>query len=99
MIKEPEAASVYGKANTLKESLLSMISAQEPATPPKIKPTTPVGSPRTLAVKRTEIEIEYMEEAAQMDQAIQRKENELRSEQSYEDSQKIEGELKVLKVS
>ena len=83
-----------------------MISVpREPATPVKMKPTTPVGSPRTLAIKRTEVELEYMEEAAQMDQAIQEKEEELRSAQcvgNNEGSQgllRIEGELKVLKVS
>jgi hypothetical protein len=81
------------------------IIPQEPTTPVKMKPTTPDGSPRTLAIKRTEVELEYMEEAARMNQAIQEKEEELRSAQcvgSNEDSQgllRIEGELKVLKVS
>jgi hypothetical protein len=103
MTKEPEATSVLGKANSLIRQMISV--PQEPATPVKMNPTTSDGSPRTLAIKRTEVELEYMEEAARMNQAIQEKEEELRSAQcvgSNEDSQgllRIEGELKALKVS
>lgn len=81
------------------ETVRKMVTTEQ-QTPPKPKPT-PVGSPRTLAIKRTEVELEYMEKAAQMDQAIREKEEELRTTIHNEDSQgllRIEGELKVLKV-
>jgi hypothetical protein len=99
MTKEAEAPSVIGNLIT---QLCSM--QQQPATPVKTNPTSFVGSPRTLAAKLTEIELEYVEEAARIDQAIQQKECELISAQSVgnnEDSPellRIERELKALKV-
>jgi hypothetical protein len=99
MTKEAEAPSVIGNLIT---QLCSM--QQQPATPVKTNPTSFVGSPRTLAAKLTEIELEYVEEAARIDQAIQQKECELMSAQSVgnnEDSPellRIERELKALKV-
>jgi hypothetical protein len=77
MTKEAEAPSVIGNLIT---QLCSM--QQQPATPVKTNPTSFVGSPRTLAAKLTEIELEYVEEAARIDQAIQQKECELMSAQS-----------------
>lgn len=103
MTKEFESSSVMEKANSI---ILKMIgSPQEPATPAKVRLTAPVGSPRSLAIKRTEVELEYMQEASQMNEVIRGKEEELRlgrCVENNEDSQgllRIEGELKVLKVS
>jgi hypothetical protein len=99
MTKEAEAPSVIGNLIT---QLCSM--QQQPATPVKTNPTSFVGSPRTLAAKLTEIELEYVEEAARIDQAIQQKECELISAQSVGDNEdspellRIERELKALKV-
>ena len=106
MTKENEATSVLEKANSLIRQMIRL--PQEPASPVQTKPTTPVGSPRTLAIRRTEIELEYMEEIAKMNQAIQEKQDELKAAQtvnqqsgSSEDSQallRIQQELKALEV-
>lgn len=105
MTKETDATTVLEKANTL---IRKMISVPEVPTPVRTKPSTPTGSPRTLAVKRTEVELEYMQEIAKMNQAIEERLMDLRHAQSSnqqssnnEDSQevlRIEGDLKALQV-
>ena len=103
MTKQPEATSVLGKANSIIRQMMTV--QQEPASPVTISPatTTPVGSPRTLAIKRAEVEEEYIEEAAKLDQAIRGKEEELKSAlllDNIDNSQvllQIEGDLNVLR--
>ena len=106
MTTKKEATSVLEKANSLIRQMITL--PQEPASPVQTKPTTPVGSPRTLAIRRTEVELEYMEEIAKMNQAIQEKQDELKAAQtvnqqsgSSEDSEallRIQQELKALQV-
>ena len=103
MTKELEYSSVMEQANCM---ILKMISSpQEPATSAKMRPTTPVGSPCSLAIKRTKVELEFMQEAARMLKIIIEIEEELSSARRVckKDAKslgllRIEGELKVLKV-
>lgn len=100
MTKETEETTVLEKASSLVRKMIS--ASQDPVTPVENVSTTPVGSPRTLAVKCTEIEIEYLEQAGEMHQAIKEKEEELNSAkvnmEHSEEVLRIEAELKVLKV-
>lgn len=93
---------VFEKANSI---IRKMITTPQEQDTPKKKTITPVGSPRTLAIKRTEIELEYIQENEIMNIAIKKKEEELDSAESVGNNQdsreylRIQGELKVLKVS
>ena len=93
---------VFEKANSI---IRKMITTPQEIDTPKKKTITPVGSPRTLAIKRTEIELEYIQENEIMNIAIKKKEEELDSAESVGNNQdsreylRIQGELKVLKVS
>ena len=74
MTNDLEATTVLGKANSLIRQLISV--PQESVSPVKMNNTDQAGSPRTLAIKRTEVELEYMEEVALIDKSIREKQEE-----------------------
>lgn len=76
--------TVLEKANTLFRHIIG------PETPVKLRTKSPDCSPRTLAMKRTDIELDYMEGVAQLNLDIQLKETELaQAEQVYLQSKTI----------
>ena len=76
--------TVLEKANTLFRHIIG------PETPVKLRTKSPDCSPRTLAMKRTDIELDYIEGVAQLNLDIQLKETELaQAEQVYLQSKTI----------
>jgi hypothetical protein len=95
--------TVLEKANTLFRHIIG------PETPVKLRTKSPDCSPRTLAMKRTDIELDYIEGVAQLNLDIELKETELKTildgsgelvdspeYQTIRDN--ISSELKALKV-
>ena len=76
--------TVLEKANSLFRHIIG------PETPVKLRTKSPDCSPRTLAMKRTDIELDYIEGVAQLNLDIQLKETELaQAEQVYLQSKTI----------